>query len=129
MNHVTDEETYSAEEDDWTPDRIHPIQQKFPSLGTNGKNGPPFYTATLVVIKRPINFIINTGSPVTPFPKTKFNNTTTINPVTTDYRDVNDNRTKFEGKTTAMSNGTVQNNNWSIDNNQKTHTNYLDLIG
>ena len=42
-----EEEAYSAEDDDWTPDRIHSIQQKIHSLGTNGKNGPPFNTATL----------------------------------------------------------------------------------
>ena len=34
-------------------------------------------------------------------PKTKFNNITTIKPVTEDQRDVNDNKIKFQRKTTA----------------------------
>ena len=71
-----------AEEYDWTPDRIHSIQQKIHSLSTNGKNNPPFYTATLLVNNRPIKFTIDTGSPVTLIPKSKFNNTTVMKPVT-----------------------------------------------
>ena len=101
INHIADEETYRADEDDWTPDRIHSIQQKINSMGTKCKNGPPFYTKTLLVNNRPIKFIVDTGSPVILIPKTKFNNITTMKPVTVDYRDVNDNKIKFEGKTTA----------------------------
>ena len=70
-------------------------------MGTRCKNGPPFYTKTLLVNNRPIKFIDDTGSPVTLIPKSKFNNITTLKPVTIDYRDVNDNKIKFEGKTTA----------------------------
>ena len=67
-----EEDTYSAEEDDWTPaDRIYSIQQKNHSLGTNGKNGPQFYTATLLVNERPSKFILDTGSPVTLIPKSE----------------------------------------------------------
>ena len=44
MSHIADEEIYSADENDWTPDRIHSIQQKIHSMGTKSKNGPPFYT-------------------------------------------------------------------------------------
>ena len=44
MSHIADEEIYNADEDDWTPDRIHSIQQKIHSMGTKSKNGPPFYT-------------------------------------------------------------------------------------
>ena len=101
INHIADEEAYSADEDEWTPDRIHSIQQKINSLGIGSKNGPPFYTKTLLVNNRPIKFIVDTGSPITLIPKSKFNNITTMKPVTIDYRDVNDNKTKFEGKTTA----------------------------
>ena len=70
------------------------------SMGTECKNGPPFYTKTLLVNNRPIEFIVDTDSPVTLIPKTKFNNIT-MKPVTVDYRDVNDSKIKFEGKTTA----------------------------
>ena len=101
MNHIADEEAYSADEDEWTPDRIHSIQQKINSLGNGSKNGLPFYTKTLLVNNRAIKFIVDTGSPITLIPKSKFNNITTMKPVTTDYRDVNDNKIKFEGKTTA----------------------------
>ena len=48
-NHIAEEEADSANEDDWTPERKHSIQQKIHSLATNKKNGPPFYTATLLV--------------------------------------------------------------------------------
>ena len=60
INHIAEEETNSADEDDWTPDRIHSIQPKIHSLTTNTKNGPPFYTTTVLVNNRPIKFIIET---------------------------------------------------------------------
>ena len=101
INHIADEEAESADEDDWIPDKIHLIQQKINSVGTTNKNGNPFYTKTLLVNNRPIKFIVDTGSPVTLIPKLKFNRTTEINPVIEDYRDVNDNKIKFEGKTLA----------------------------
>ena len=101
INHIADEEAESADEDDWIPDKIHLIQQKINSVGTTNKNGNPFYTETLLVNNRPIKFIVDTGSPVTLIPKLKFNRTTEINPVIEDYRDVNDNKIKFEGKTLA----------------------------
>ena len=45
--------------------------------------------------------IVDIGSPVTFSTMTKFNNKTVINPITVDYRDVNDNQIHFQGKTTA----------------------------
>ena len=54
INHVAEEDTYTAEEDGWKPDRIHSKQQKLQLLGTRGKNIPPSYSATLVVNNRPI---------------------------------------------------------------------------
>ena len=60
------------------------------------KNGLPFYTRTLLVNNRPIKFIVDTGSPLTPIPKTEFNKITTIRPVVEDTGKI-----KFEGKTTA----------------------------
>ena len=62
-------------------------------------NGPPFYAKTLLVNKRPTKFIVDTGSPVTLIPKARINKITTISPVLEDYRDVNDNKKLFEGKT------------------------------
>ena len=61
----------SENEDDWTPYRIHSIQQKNNSLGFKSKKGPPFYTKTLLVINRPIKLIVDTILPVTLIPKTK----------------------------------------------------------
>ena len=49
INHIAEEEADSADEDDWTPGRIHSIQQKIHSLTTNNKNRPPFYTETLLI--------------------------------------------------------------------------------
>ena len=65
------------------------------------RNGPLFYTKTLLVINRPTKFIVDIGSPVTLIPKTKFNKITTIRPVVEDYRIKNDNKIKVEGKTIA----------------------------
>ena len=48
-----------------------------------------------------MKFIVDTGSPITLIPKVKFTKITTIRPVLEDYRDVNDNKRKFEGKTMA----------------------------
>ena len=101
INHIAEEEADIANEDDWTPDRKHSIQQKIHSLATKNKNGPPIYTATLLVNNRPIRFIINTGSPVPLIKKSKFNKVTTLKPITVDYRDVKDNKIEFEVKTTA----------------------------
>ena len=95
------EKTYNVDEDDWIPDRIHSIQQKIHSIGRKSKNGPPFCTKTLLFNNRPIKFIVDTGSPVILIPKMKFNKITTIKPVIEDYRDVNDNEIKLEGKTIA----------------------------
>ena len=49
----------------------------------------------------PIKFIIDSGSPVTLIPKSQFNGIAPLRPIGTEYRDVNDNGKKFEGKTTA----------------------------
>ena len=120
INHIT-EEADSADEDDWTLDRIHSIQQKIHSLATNYRKGPPFYTVTLLVNNRPIKFIIDTGSPVTLIPKSKFNKETTLKPITVDYWDVNDNKMKYEEKTTANI-GRYKESTGTFDNNQNTHT-------
>ena len=101
INHIGDEEADSADEDDWIPDKIHSIQENINSMRAKSKNGIPFCTRTLLVNNRPIKFIVDTGSPVTLIPKTRFNKITTIRPVSENYRDVNDSKIKFEGKTLA----------------------------
>ena len=102
INLVAEEETNSADEHDWTSDRIHSIQPKIQSLTKSAKNGPPFYMTTVLVNNRPIKFIMDTSSPVTLIPKSKFNKVTTLTPITVDYRDVNDKKIKFERRTTAI---------------------------
>ena len=99
INHIADEEADSADEDDWRPDEILSIRKKKNSMGAKSKKGISFYARTLFVNNRPIKFIIDTDSPVALIPKTKFNRITTIRPVSENYRDVNDNKIKFEGKT------------------------------
>ena len=101
INHIADEEAESADEDDWTPEKILSIQQKTNSMGATNKNGILFYTRRLLVNNRPIKFIVDTGSPVTPIPKLKFNKITAVKPVSEDYWDVNDNKIHFEGETLA----------------------------
>ena len=94
-------ETSSAGEDDLTPNTIHSVKQKIHSTRSMSNNGPEFFTITALVNNRPIKFIIDSGSPVTLIPKSQFNKLTSLHPLETEYRDVNDNRIRFEGKTTA----------------------------
>ena len=101
INHIEDDEASSAEVDDWSPNTIHSVNQKVHSTHQTKKNGPEFFTITALVNNRPIKFIIDSGSPVTLIPKSKYNGITPLRPIGTEYRDVNDNRIKFEGKTTA----------------------------
>ena len=101
VNHIMEEETSSANEDDWTPNTIHSVKQKIHSTRSINSNGPDFFTITALVNNRPIKFIIDSGSPVTIIPKSLFNNITKLHPLKTEYRDVNDNRIQFEGKTIA----------------------------
>ena len=81
---------------------IHPIKQKIHSTQSVHNSGPEFFTLTALVNNRPIKFMIDSGSPVTLIPKSQFNNITPLQPLETEYRDVNDNRIKVERKTTAM---------------------------
>ena len=93
-----EEETSSANEDDWTPNTIHSVKQKIHSTRSINSNGPDFFTITALVNNRPIKFIIDSGSPVTLIPKSLFNNITQLHPLKTEYRDVNDNRIQFKEK-------------------------------
>ena len=65
------------------------------------EDGPDFFSLTALVNNRPIKFIIDSESPVTLIPKSQFNRITPLKPLKTEYRDVNDNRHRFEGKTVA----------------------------
>ena len=101
VNHVQDNEASSAEEDVWSPNTIHSVNQKVHSTRQMKQNGPEFFTRTALVNNRPIKFIMDSGSPVTLIPKLLFNRITPLKPIGIEYRDVNDNRMKFERKTTA----------------------------
>ena len=96
-----DSEATSAEEDNWTPNKIHSINNTVHSTRQLSKDGQPFFTVTVLVNNRPIKFIIDSGSPVTLIPKQKFNGITTIYPLNEEYRDVNNNKINFEGKSMA----------------------------
>ena len=96
-----DSEATSAEQDNWTPSKIHSINNTVHSTRQIYKDGQPFFTVTVLVNNRPIKFIIDSGSPVTLIPKQKFNGTTIKYPLNEEYRDVNNNKIKFEEKTMA----------------------------
>ena len=101
INYIHEEMASSAEEDNWTPNRLHLIKKTINSTSATGQKNENYYTKTLMVNKRPIKFIIDTGSPVTLIPLAKFNQRTQITPLTEKYKDVNDNNIKFIGKTNA----------------------------
>ena len=102
VNRIQEHETSSAEEDDWSPNTIHYINQKIHSTRQMNKDGPHFFTLTALVNNRPIEFMIDSGSPITLIPKSLFNRITPLKPLKAEYRDVNDNRIKFERKTIAI---------------------------
>ena len=56
---------------------------------------------TVLVNNRPIKFIIDSESPVTLIPEQKFNGITPIYLLQEEYKDINNNKIKFEGKTLA----------------------------
>ena len=115
INRLQEHETSSAEEDDWSQDTIHCINQKIHSTRQVNKDGPDIVTLTALVNKRPIKFIIDSRSPVALIPKSLFNGTTPLKPLkTAEYRDVNDNIIRFEGKTTAIVEINGQQNNLEI---------------
>ena len=102
--HIQDEETGSAEKDECAPVTIHSIEQKIHSTQPTSISGPEFFTLKALVNNGPINFIIDSGSPVTLIPKSLFDNITPLQPLETEHRDVNDNRINFEGETIAKVN-------------------------
>ena len=53
-----------------------------------------------MAIDLPIEFIIDSGSPVTQIPQRLFNDTSEVTRLNTSYKDVND-KTEFRGQTTA----------------------------
>ena len=145
INHIQDDEASSAEDDDWSPNTIHSVNQKVHSTHQTKKNGLEFFTITALVNSRPIKFIIDSGSPVTLIPKSQFNVITPLRPIGTEYRDVKDNRIKIEGKTTARNSHpntvalatTLTNQNaerskastkQTTNHGSKTHTSKLPLI-
>ena len=64
-----DSEASSAKEDNWTPNKIHSINNTVHSTRQLSKDGQPFFTVTVLVNNRSIKFIIDSGSPVTLIPK------------------------------------------------------------
>ena len=76
--HIMEEETSSANEDDWTPNTIHSVKQKIHSTRSVNSKGPDFFTITALVNNRPIKVIIDSGSPVTLRPRSLFNNITQL---------------------------------------------------
>ena len=96
MNCIQEHETSSAEEDNWSPNTIHCVNQKIHSTRQMRKDGPDFFTLTALVNNRPIKFLIDSGSTVTLIPKSQFNRLTPPKPFEIKNRDLNDNQIRFE---------------------------------
>ena len=101
INRKQEDETSSAEEDNLSPNTIHCVIRKIHSPRQMREDGPDFFTLTPLVNNRPIKFIIYSGSLVTLLRKSQFKRKTPLKLLETEYRDVNDNQIRFEGKTTA----------------------------
>ena len=100
---------------------IHCVNQKIHSTRQMSKDGPDFFTLTALVNNRPIKLIIDSGSPVTLIPKSQFNRITPLKLLKTEYRDVNDNRIRFEGKTIAVEIDEKRNNLEILVTTKKTN--------
>ena len=99
IKHIHPElEASSAEEDEWSPNKIHLITRTVRSTKQNTKDGQPFFTTTALVINRPIKFLNDSGSPVTLVPKQLVNQITPIQLLNTEYRDVNNNKKSSKEK-------------------------------
>ena len=101
IQNIKDEKASSAEDDNWTPNRIHLITEQINATTVNGKSRNKFFTKTLLVNGRPIKFIIDSGSPVKLIPNSKINGLKPIRPANNKYNDVNGNNIKFKGETMA----------------------------
>ena len=101
IQHV-DKVSSSAEKDNWDYNKIQRINN-------NKKNGE-YLHATLLVNNAPINFIIDSGSPVTLIPQRLFNKITDVEELKTNYKDVSDNKIAFLGQTKAL----VKTNNTTL---------------
>ena len=73
-----DSEATSAEEDIWTPNKVHSRNKAVHSTKQISKDGQPSFTMTVLVENRPNKFIIDSGSPITPIPKHNVNCITPI---------------------------------------------------
>ena len=92
IQHV-DKTTSSAEEDNWDYDKIQRMN--------NSKKKNDYIYVTLLVNNAPIELIIDSGSPVTLIPKRLLNEITKVKKLNNDYKDVNDNKIEFIGRTNA----------------------------
>ena len=101
INGIQEHGTSSAEKDDWPPNTIPSMSQMINSTRSTNMDGPGVFTLIALVNIRPIKFILDSGSPVTLILKSQFNKSTPMRPFETEYRDGNDNRIKFGGKTMA----------------------------
>ena len=81
VNGIQAHETSSADEDDWSPDTTHCVNQKIPSTRQMSKDCPDFFTLTALVNNRPIKFIIDSGSPVALIPKSQHNGIAPLKPL------------------------------------------------
>ena len=101
VNRIHEHETSGAEDDNWSSNTIHSVNQKVHLTRQMKKNGLKFFTLFALVDNRPNNLIIDSGSPLSLILKSQLNRITPLKTVETEYRDVNDNGIRFEGKTIA----------------------------
>ena len=83
----------SAEEDNLDYNKIQKI---------NGNIKKVFYNTILLVNERPIEFITDSGSPVTLIPHCSFNKTTEVEPLISTYRDVNNHQNRIYRKNRSI---------------------------
>ena len=93
-------ETASSENNDnWTSDKIHSIIERIQAANSKRATKENIFARRLLVNGQPIEFIIDSGSPVSLISKREFNRIPDIKPVKNNYKDVNDNDIIFEGQT------------------------------
>ena len=110
-------EATSTEEDDWSPNKIHIITKRVHSTNQASKDGQLIFATTALVNNHLFKLINDSGSPAILIPKqlfTRINQISPLRPLETEYRDVNNDKIKFEVITTANVKTNRESNNLEL---------------
>ena len=124
-----DKASSSADEDNWDYNKMQSINNNN-NINNNNKNSSnkkkgDYFHATLLVNDVPIKLFIQSGSPVTLVYQRLSKDISEVTKLNTSYKDVNNNKIEFLGKTRA----TVKTNNNTSTTTANYQSKYSTVIG